>query len=215
MWWPTWAGWLCVFGVAGILAAIWALEGESFLARTERQPADVLIVEGWISGQGISAAADEFKIGGYRAVVATGGWSGERWSARRWNYALDVEGYFLRMGLSRDRVILASSQDTEAERTFQMAVAAWRALHAAGPMPRAVNIFTRGAHARRSRLVFAKAFGPATKVGVISWQPTNFEMEHWWHSSERSEDLIKETVGYLFELIFNSGRASNSPQTGG
>ena len=92
-----------------------------------------------------------------------------------------------------------------------MAVSAWRSLHAAGAMPSAINVYTRGAHARRSRLVFAKVFGPATKVGVISWQPTDFAAEHWWHSSERTEDLIKETVGYTFELLFNSGRLSNSP----
>src|SRR6266542_4646954 len=91
-----------------------------------------------------------------------------------------------------------------------MAAAAQRAIDAAGLHPTAINVLTRGAHARRSRLIFEKVFGPGTKVGVIAWKPPLFEQESWWESSERAEDMVKETVGYFFELFFSSGRRSNT-----
>ncbi len=46
---------------------------ESFLSVTERSPADVLVVEGWIGREGVRAAGEEFKQRGYQYVVATGG----------------------------------------------------------------------------------------------------------------------------------------------
>jgi len=60
-------------------------------------------------------------------------------------------------------------------------------------------------------LIFAKAFSPHTRVGVISWTPKDFSAGPWWKSSDRAEDMIKETVGYAYELLLNSGRWSNAP----
>ena len=92
--------------------------------------------------------------------------------------------------------------------------AAWRTLQANGIHPRAVNVFTRGAHARRSRLIAARVFGRETEVGAIAWIPGEYDQESWWESSERADDLLKETVAYPLELLLNSGRLSNSADAG-
>jgi hypothetical protein len=95
----------------------------------------------------------------------------------------------------------------ETQRTYESASGVWRALSARGMQPKALNIFTLGVHARRSRMVFEKASPPGVKVGVIAWVPPGYRAEHWWwRSSERTEDLIKETAGTLFEGTLNSGR---------
>jgi hypothetical protein len=206
IWFPTLMGWLAAAFCVCIPATGWFLKGESFLAVTGRLPAEVLVVEGWIGGEGIKAAFVEFQNGGYRVVVSAGGLTGERWSKKRWNYAAEAEEQLLLLGVPRDRVLLASSRDVEIQRTFEMAVAARKSIDAAGLNPIAINVFTRGAHARRSRLIFEKVFSPDTKVGVISWKPPLFEAESWWESSDRAQDLIKETTGYLYELLVDSGR---------
>ena len=209
IWFPTLLGWLIIGGlVCGPLVSWW-FYGERFLAITDRRAADVLVVEGWIGATGINAAFTEYRSGGYRIVVTTGGLTGERWSRRRWNYAVEAEEQLLHLGVARDRLILAPSRDAEIQRTFEMAAAARRALQANGLHPAAINIFTRGSHARRSRLIFEKVFGAETQVGIISWKPPHFDEEPWWQSSERAEDLVKETVGYFFERLLNSGRRSN------
>jgi hypothetical protein len=76
--------------------------------------------------------------------------------------------------------------------------------------PVAVNVFTAGAHARRSQLVYRKVFGSKVKVGVISWgAPERNSRRAWWTSSERTLELFKETLGYTYELLFSSGRSSS------
>jgi hypothetical protein len=204
-------GWAGLAVIATALCLLWWFEGESFLSPTERLPAEVLVVESWIGTDGIQAAAVEFEHGGYQCVVATGGPTSERWSQRRWSYADMAERELIRSGVPKDRIIAAPASETDGQRTFEMAVAAWRTLQTRDLHSNAINVFTLGAHARRSRLVFAKVFEPGIKVGVISWTPLHDKNGPWWRSSERAEDLLKETVGYLFEALLNSARSSNSP----
>jgi len=158
------------------------------------------------------AAKAEFQQSGYPYIVTSSGLSGETWNPRRWNYALEAEQQLLGSGVPRECLIAAVPREVETHRTFEAAAAVWRVLEARGIKPAAVNVFTRGAHARRSRLVFARVFGSNTPVGVNSWMPASSKTGAWWESSQRAGDMIKETVGYLFELVLNSGRRTNSPK---
>src|SRR5260221_14546028 len=63
-----------------------------------------------------------------------------------------------------------------------------------------------------SALVFSKVNSSALKIGVIGWVPAEYKHEPWWRSSDRSRELLDETLGYLYELLLDSGRRSNSPQ---
>ncbi|MDB6169016.1 MAG: hypothetical protein JWM88_1880 [Verrucomicrobia bacterium] len=211
VWLPTWFGAACLVVIVGGLGGLWWCEAEPFLSKTERLPAEVLVVEGWIDGTGIQSAVMEFRTGGYQVIVSAGGLTGKPWDEKRWDYSQEGEEQMLRLRIPRDQVIRATTRNKESQRTFEMAAAAWRALQARGIHPTAINVYTRSSHARRSRLVFAKVFGPDTAVGVIAWMPPGYQSESWWDSSERADDVIKETVGYLFELLLNSGRRSNSP----
>jgi uncharacterized SAM-binding protein YcdF (DUF218 family) len=206
VWCPTWLGWTTFLIVLGGFGALWWFQGEAFLALNRPAPADVLVVEGWIGGTGVHAAGSEFKFGGYRYIVATGSLTGDSWDKRRWSYAIEAEQQLLREGIARDRIILAVPVETKRQRTHAMAVAARQALQAQGIEPKSVNVFTHGPHARRSRLVFARVFGSQVDVGVISWAPPGYESAPWWYSSERADDFLKETVGYVYELLFWSGR---------
>ena len=62
-----------------------------------------------------------------------------------------------------------------------------------------MNVFTFGSHARRSALVYEKAYGPGTEVGVIAWEPSAYAAGPWWRSSERSIEFLVQSVGYFYE----------------
>ena len=114
----------------------------------------------------------------------------------------------MRSGVPEEKIIVAPSRDTERQRTYESAVAVFRALEARGIHPKTLNVFTLGPHARRSRLVFAKVLRPGTEVGVVDWIPSDDQTSPWWQSSDRAKDLLTETAGYVYEALFNSGRAS-------
>jgi len=159
----------------------------------------------------MQAAAKEFNTGHYHYLVVTGGLTGESWSQHRWNEVEETIPFLVGSGVPRDRIIGSHAIDTDNHRTFEMAVASWRALRERGIQTTGINVFTLGVHARRSRLVFAKVFASSEKVGVISWSSRGYFEGPWRHSSPRAQSLLKETVGYLYELLLNSGRLSNAP----
>jgi uncharacterized SAM-binding protein YcdF (DUF218 family) len=209
VWLPTRLGWLILCGALAVPLALWAFLGERFLAHTERLPAEALVVEGWIGVEGVRAAKLEFDRHGYRYIVTAGGSTNFRWGPQHWNYATESREMLLLLHLPPDKVLAAPVPETEKQRTFTAALGVKRALELHGLHPASVNVFTLGVHARRSRLVFAKAL-PGTEVGVVSWRPSEYKPEPWWRSSERAVDLLKESIGYLFELLLSSGRWSNS-----
>jgi uncharacterized SAM-binding protein YcdF (DUF218 family) len=209
---PTLAGSFCIVAVLVILIVACLNQGESYLALSHRLPADILIVEGWIGRKGLRAAVDEFERAGYRYLVASGGLTSGRWEDRPESYAEMASRELIRLGVPKEKIIIASSANTESHRTFEAAVAVWRTLRDAGIKPTALNVFTDGPHARRSALVFSKVFSHGVKVGVIGWIAPEAKTGPWWRSSDRSRELLDETVGYLFEVLLNSGRCSNSPR---
>ncbi len=203
---------LCVLLVICIPAVIWlCLCGVTFFSVTRRLPPDVLIVEGWVESEGVRAAAEEFSRGPYRYVVATGGKTWDRADSDRSSYAERAKRGLIESGVPESRIIVSSTGEIERQRTFKSAVTAWRSIQHAEVRPRAINVFTLGPHAMRSRLVYEKVFAPEVPVGVIAFIPSEYRIEPWWLSMSRAKCLLKEIVGYPFERLLNSGRISNSP----
>jgi hypothetical protein len=215
IWFPTWLGLCCLAVLFATPLVWWCFCGESFLSLTDRLPAEVLVVEGWIGDNGVRAAAAEFRSGGYQYVVATGAHPDQRkgwhWQNPDWSIAQAAANELARAGIPREKIILAPTENTERARTFESAVSVFQTLESLTIKPASINIFTLGPHARRSRLVFAKVYSNRARIGVISWVPAARPAEAWWQSSDRAKEFLTESVGYLFEWLFNSGRWTNSP----
>ncbi len=205
-WWPTPLGWLALASLILGPPVLWWFEGERFLSVTHRLPADVLVIEGWVGVEALKAAVLEFEQGRYQYVVTTGGLTSEHWRQSRWSYAEMAKHELLQAGIPAERIILAPAKDVERGRTYESAVSTWKALAERGIHPKQINLLTLGPHALRSRLTFSRAANSESEVGTIAWVPSEYQGQHWWQSSERARDLITETVAYLFELIFRSGR---------
>jgi uncharacterized SAM-binding protein YcdF (DUF218 family) len=185
------------------------MRGDAFLAVTGPVPAEVLVIEAWIGIEPIKAAAKEFREGGYEFLVATGDVTDDRWSTEHWPYPDLAARVLLEAGVPEEKIILASAGEVKKHRTFAAAAAALKALSDQGIMPEAINVFTIGPHARRSRLVFAKTFGSTTKVGSIAWTKPRDRHLRWWESSSMAREMIVESIGYFYEVLLDSGRDSN------
>jgi hypothetical protein len=149
-----------------------------------------------VSKNGFEHAAREFFDGGYDHIIITFPWI--RSSATN-----DVDAItnsrlrrFTERGIPGDSISFAFPQRNDRHRTYQSALAVRKLLNSRAASDRTFTVLTEGVHARRSRLLFEKAFG--TSVPVISVPPADYDPRRWWVYSEGIKEVIEESVAYLY-----------------
>jgi hypothetical protein len=204
-WRPTLLGWICILACAAAAAFILLRALAPFLRMTERLPTRVLVVEGWLAEQ-VSAdgVKGEIDRGAYETIYLTGGPYGRTdLIPEAHNYPELMRLVLERKGIDPRRLILVPCADTPRDRTYASAVALREWLSAHGRTVPALNLYTLGAHARRSRLLFEKALGDGVAVGVIAGDDGRYDPSHWWRTSAGVRTTIDETIAYLYaRLIF-------------
>jgi hypothetical protein len=201
IWVPTWwaALLIAVAVAASSLVALRHLGGylapEAPAPGRDGQGARTLIVEGWLDEDSLDAAIAVIGRGGYRRVVVSGGpidgWrEGQSWST----YAERAADYLRRHGATAIPVAAAAAPETAQDRTFVSAVVVRDWLRGQGGNIDAVDLFSGGVHARRSRLVYRMAFGPEVEVGVFAAPPRRYALEHWWTTSEGAKGVLSEAI---------------------
>ena len=113
-------------------------------------------------------------------------------------YASVARGLLLEAGLPASRVQMVPCRDTQRDRTYSSAIALRDWCQTNHVELRAINVATSGTHARRSRLLFEKAFGPSVKVGIISLPRQTYNARRWWLYSEGFKDVVSEGAAYLY-----------------
>lgn len=199
----TWRGWILfialvlVFGTFGISLI------HPFLAPTERVRAPLLVIEGWSPPFTMQEAAGEFKSGKYeqavliRPILDTGNkYESGRYSAD-WMARLLVED-----GVPDDKLTTLCPDVARKDRTYHSALAVKDWIAAQHLSVNALDLATDGPHARRSRLLYEKAFGPSVKIGIIAMQSPVYDPRHWWQTSEGVRDVIGESIAYVYARVF-------------
>jgi uncharacterized SAM-binding protein YcdF (DUF218 family) len=210
-WGPSWKGWLViglvVIGMAGLLT----YASFPFLAVTHRVNADTLVVEGWIHPYAIRAAVNEFQAGHYERVFTTGGpVAGMGGYTNDYNTsATQAAAQLQAEGLSADLIQAVPARVTERDRTYSAAraLSAWFSEHHSSV--HAINVLTQDVHARRTRLLFERALGERTTVGIIAVPNPDYDARHWWRYSEGVRDVISEAIAYLYARFVFAGTSAN------
>jgi uncharacterized SAM-binding protein YcdF (DUF218 family) len=89
-----------------------------------------------------------------------------------------------------------------ADRTFTSARALRDFLAAQNPGIHKINVVTVGAHSRRTRLLYEKAFGEGWEVGVIAVPDQNYDARRWYRSSNGVRTILDETIAYVYARFF-------------
>ena len=203
-WRLSWRGWL-IFVTAGLLiVGLLLLNIQPFLAKTQRVNANTLIVEGWIHEYAIRSAANEFKAGSYQRILTTGGpVVGTDGYTNDFNTSASVGAELLKkIGVPDEFIQMAPSHVAGRDRTYSSAIALRDWFREHGMTVRSINVLTEDAHARRTQLLFQKAFGSDVAVGIISVPDPDYDAKHWWRYSEGVREVLGEGVAYLYARIF-------------
>jgi uncharacterized SAM-binding protein YcdF (DUF218 family) len=177
----------------------------SFLAVTHRVDTNVLVVEGWVHEYAIRAAVEEFRSNPYQRVLTTGGpVEGAGGYINDYNTSASVGADLLKKnGLPNELVQMVPSRVMDRDRTYGSAIAlrTWFREH---NMPvHSINVVTEDLHARRTRLLFQKALGHDTAVGIIAVSNPDYDSRHWWRYSAGVKDVVSEAASYIYaRLLF-------------
>jgi uncharacterized SAM-binding protein YcdF (DUF218 family) len=194
---PTVWGWLLVLGLVSASATWLGRSVGAWLALNEPAVVDgggaaaLLVVEGWLPERELDDAAAYARQRGYRRVVTSGGRI-QSFSTIA-SYA-ERAAQRLRERLPGVSVEAVPTPDTAQDRTYASAVWVrdW-AQQRAVPVE-TIDVYSLGAHARRTRLLYSMAFGEATRVGIIAGTPHDSDVEHWWTTSEAAKNVLMEVV---------------------
>ncbi len=196
-------GRLLILAVAVCLAVVVQRRIHPFLAITDCLPGEYLAVEGWIQADGLREAYAEFQHGHYRKILTTGTIARSEWNPGvRSTYADWAASKFSRMGISNDVVEPVPCWVERRDRTYYSALALKQWFQERKMPVQCINVVSQGPHARRTRLLFQKAFGKNVKVGIIALKDKDYDPKHWWRTSEGVRDVVGEAIAYVYARIF-------------
>lgn len=203
-WGLSWRGSVLVVMVISLAGLIFLLRVQPFLAVTHRVPANILVVEGWVHAYGVDAAVKEFRTGHYRQIYTTGG-PVEGIGPTSSIYDTEAHrtaGLLKLAGIPAENVQSVPATYVGKDRTYTSAMVLRNWLRDHGVQVAGINVLTEDAHARRSWLLFSKAMGSMTRVGIISVSSPDYDPDHWWRTSEGVREMIDEGIAYLYAKIF-------------
>jgi hypothetical protein len=171
-----------------------------FLAPNDPAPgARILVVEGWLGEKELDQAIAVMRGGQYERVVTTGGpVAGWRKPRAGFSYAELAASYLEKHGPDGAEVTAVPAPASAQDRTFLSAVKVREWAASQGLALEAIDVFSSGAHGRRSRMLYRVAFGPGINVGVLSARPSRYDERHWWRTGVGTRSVLQETVGVIW-----------------
>ena len=201
---PTFRGWLLLVLIA-VAAGCFAVRNvHSFLSVNDPVEGGSLVLEGWVPDYAFAEAIREFKRHPYDKLYVTGG-SIERGGplSEYRTYAELGEAILLRLGMDRESLQSVPAPEVRKDRTYASALALRDLFHREGKAVEKINLISLGVHSRRSRLLFEKAFGSGTRVGVIALEDQTYDPVDWWRYSQGVRSTTDELLAYGYaRLLF-------------
>jgi len=202
---PTLRGWLLIVLALSATGFFAVKNVHSFLAVNDPVDGGALVIEGWAPDYALAEAITEFKRHHYDKLYVTGG--GMEAGAPLSEYRTFAElgtAILTRIGMEQKFVEEAPAPTVGKDRTYASAVALRELLRREGKTANEINLLTVGVHARRSRLLFEKAFGPGTKVGIVAIEDHNYNPARWWKNSHGFRSVTGELIAYCYARLFFS-----------
>lgn len=202
---------LVLIAVAAL--GLFAAKIHGFLAISRPVAADILVVEGWIwRTTALDEAAALAQRERYKWVVTVGGLSDERGEDGGRRSLADLAAGRLRaLGVDGDRIVPLATSPSEQHRTFQTAIVFKDWMARVAPEATAVNVFTRGPHARKSRVLFRRVLDPRIQVGVIAGVEDSYAPRRWWMSRRGIHVVSRKLLGYLYACVWPLPMERSSP----
>ncbi len=208
VWWPTWPTALLLVAIGAALLVGAATLGPAWMAPhapalgPDGAGARTLVVEGWLTEAELDQALATARGGRYERILTTGGPIGAWAGVRHWTtFAARAADYLATHAATGDPPVFAvpAPQSTK-DRTFLSAAMVGDWARRTGTALPAVDLYSAGVHARRTRMLYRMALGPGVEVGVLAARPQEYDAGHWWRSSAGAKTVIGEALSLAWTV---------------
>ncbi|MBU0731078.1 MAG: YdcF family protein [Proteobacteria bacterium] len=174
-----------------------------FLVINQPVNGEILVVEGWIPSALLEQAAELFNHGSYTMIASVGGPStGETADRIEQTDAYRGKNELIEFGVPAEKIVAVPVWELKQNRTFTTAKAFSLWLNEVKPSVKKIDVFTASVHGRKSRLLFRRALGDSVQVGIISANSEESEDKFWFRSKRMLYLIPRNTLGYLYALLF-------------
>jgi hypothetical protein len=174
-----------------------------YLAQTAPTGRGLFVVEGWLPDDAFGAAVEAFRRGSYERFVVTGGPIEDRICAPGiTNYAARGATIARALGIQESELAIVPAPASAQERTFRSAVSVRQWAKVSGGDIAALDLYSYGTHARRSRWLYQLAFGEGVAVGVLAGRPTTYTPDAWWRTSDGTRAVLSELIAWAWVRLF-------------
>lgn len=173
-----------------------------FLAQTRPQPhAALILIEGWLADAELEQILSMLESD--QIIVTTGGpvTFGQK-ILQYDNYAELTTVRLIQMGISPERIITAPAPQTDRDRTYVSAMAVRKKMEEEGLFGKSAELYSIGAHGRRSHFLFQRVFGKDYPLGVVSIAPLHYHLDHWYLYSEGVRHVMSEFLAWIYARFF-------------
>ena len=168
-----------------------------------------MVVDGWMPSFFVEDAARLYNSQVLLARPLTRGASAYETGEFTASY---IHNALVDLGVPADQINIVFFAPGRRDRTFAGALAIRDRLLNHGFKTKVLDVVTLGAHARRSRLLYEKAFASDWQIGVTALNDESYDGEHWWRSSSGIREVPFEFVAYLNAMFLFS--PESNPENG-
>lgn len=198
-WGLTLKGWVAIVLSFVISFGFLMANLQPFLAPSAPIKAQALVIEGWIGDDGVQAAIAEFQRQNYQILITVGtpiprgGYLSEYKTFAQLSAATAIK-----LGFEPTKVVPVPIPPAERDRTLSSAMVFKQWLQQNYPHIKAVNLYSKTVHSRRSWLLYQRACNPEIQVGIIAQPPVDYDARFWWKSSEGFREVTGEAIAYFY-----------------
>ncbi len=102
------------------------------------------------------------------------------------------------LGFPDSLMVVVNAPDVQYNRTYTSALAVRKWMQNRYSVPPSFNIFTESVHARRTWLLYRKAFEEPVSIGIVASPSTNFHQENWWKVREGRFFVAEQLLKYIY-----------------
>ena len=170
-----------------------------FLAITERKSEEVMILEGWMPSFLVEQVADYYLSVDYDKLVIARGLLQNVSTYESGQFIAEyTKTRLIELGVPENEIHIVYFAPKVKDRTYEAASKSKEWLIESRVDFASVDVVTLGAHARRSRLLYRRAFGSEYEVGVFSIQGQSYDSDRWWEYSAGVREVPFEFIAYLY-----------------